>query len=175
MTNISSKVDADKLFRASDYIGRTEDGTRIAGFRGYFRGRSISVNGVVCFDENADGTVTASEKCLGKFDATPEMLDEFASELGLEKNHDKDGDMTLASSGVSCDEFYLLVSDAHKKSACIESIVQDIFCDVDDWRRIEGYSAYAMLNTLMLARQKLAAVDEALSKMQDKVAEGLNA
>lgn len=173
MSSTVHTIDTDKLFRTADYIGHTEDGTRIAGFRGYFRGRGISVNGIVCFEENADGTVTASEKCLGKFDATPEMVDEFASELGLEKNPDKDVDMTLASSGVSCDEFYLLASDAHKKSTCIESIVQDIFCDVDDWRRIEGFSAYAMLNTLMLARQKLAAVDEALSKMQDKITEKL--
>lgn len=170
MSSTIHTLDADKLFRAADYIGHTEDGRRIAGFCGYFRGRGISVNGVVCFEEGADGTVTASEKCLGKFDATQEMVDEFASELGLEKNPDKDGDMTLASSGVSCDEFYLLASDAHKKSVCIESIVQDIFCDVDDWRRIEGFSSYAMLNTLMLARQKLAAVDEALSKMQNKIA-----
>ena len=173
MVNTAHAIDMDKLFRAADYIGRTEDGRRIAGFRAHYKPRFMMETGILCFEETPDGEVMTSDTYVGQFQATPDMVDEIATAIGLEKNQNKDGDITLAACGVSYEKLNEIECDIFIKSAVMNGSIHTAINGLSEWEDVPGDSAYAMLNKLMFARQKLAAVDEALSKMQDKIAEKL--
>ena len=175
-----SAVSADKLFAAADYIGRNDDGTRVAGFVSHWYGtRAQLVHGFVCFEERDDGEIVPTWHSTGQYRATPETLDELAGELGLERNQNKSGDVNLGALyeqeiGANTD-LYALLNEIKMQLFVAHNDATDIaYTVLVGWDDIRGDSVYGKLYDIMLMREHLASIDAELSALQSQLVEAID-